>query len=190
MLQTDLIEHLGRREVLHNSTNISPLTDVENTYDRQELQQKLSAKLKEMHEQEEAIRVGLNRELPTIFVITPTYQRFLQKAELTRVAQTFKHVKNLHWIVVEDSHQKTNLVKSFLAEAGLTFTHLNVRTPKRMRILRGQPRFKKSRGVEQRNTALDWLRKNINANKTKGVLYFADDDNTYDVRIFEEVGEG
>lgn len=41
----------------------------------------------------------------------------------------------------------------------------------------------KPRGVSNRNRALKWLR----ANATEGVFYFADDDNTYDVNIFEQV---
>jgi beta-1,3-glucuronyltransferase len=41
----------------------------------------------------------------------------------------------------------------------------------------------KPRGVSNRNRGLEWLR----ANATKGVFYFADDDNTYDIEIFEEV---
>jgi hypothetical protein len=48
-----------------------------------------------------------------IFVITPTYARPVQKAELTRLANVFLLVPNLHWIVVEDSNQKSNLVKKF-----------------------------------------------------------------------------
>lgn len=39
------------------------------------------------------------------------------------------------------------------------------------------------RGVSNRNRGLKWLR----ANATDGVFYFADDDNTYDVSIFEQV---
>ena len=41
----------------------------------------------------------------------------------------------------------------------------------------------KPRGVANRNAALGWLRNNAKS----GVLYFADDDNTYDIRLFEEV---
>lgn len=41
----------------------------------------------------------------------------------------------------------------------------------------------KPRGVSNRNRGLDWIR----ANASDGVLYFADDDNTYDLDIFEEV---
>lgn len=41
----------------------------------------------------------------------------------------------------------------------------------------------KPRGVSNRNRALLWLRENA----TDGVFYFADDDNTYDINIFEQV---
>lgn len=41
----------------------------------------------------------------------------------------------------------------------------------------------KPRGVSNRNRGLQWIR----ANATKGVLYFADDDNTYDIALFDEV---
>lgn len=130
---------------------------------------------------------GWDPKLPTIFAITPTYRRFLQKAELTRTAQTLKHVKNLHWIVVEDSHEKTNLVKRLLNHFGIRYTHLNVRTPVEMRIGRNKPRWTKSRGTEQRNLGLEWIRDNMKPNETNGVVYFADDDNTYDLRLFDEV---
>lgn len=43
----------------------------------------------------------------------------------------------------------------------------------------------KPRGVSNRNRGLEWIR----ANSSEGVLYFADDDNTYDVEIFDEVSE-
>jgi hypothetical protein len=43
-------------------------------------------------------------------------------------------------------------------------------------------------GVENRNRALDWILKTVEeTGDDSGVLYFADDDNTYDCRIFEEV---
>lgn len=41
----------------------------------------------------------------------------------------------------------------------------------------------KPRGVSNRNRGLDWIR----ANATEGVIFFADDDNSYDVLIFEQV---
>ena len=128
-----------------------------------------------------------NFDLPTIFVVTPTFKRFVQKAELTRLSQAFKSVKNLHWIVVEDSGDKTNLVANFLRNSRLKYTHLNVRTPDTLRRHKNEKRRSKPRGVVQRNVGLQWIRNNIDPHRTPGVVYFADDDNTYDRRIFDEV---
>ena len=113
--------------------------------------------------------------LPYIYVITPTYTRSVQKADLTRLSQTLRLVPNLHWILVEDSKNKTELVTNFLVQCNLSYTHLAVTETKKDAT---------RRGILQRNAALTWLRAN---NVTNGVVYFADDDNTYDVRLFEEV---
>ena len=48
----------------------------------------------------------------TVYVITPTYSRFVQKAELLRLCQTLLLVPSLHslhWILVEDSEAPTPL---------------------------------------------------------------------------------
>lgn len=42
----------------------------------------------------------------------------------------------------------------------------------------------KPRGVSNRNRGLNWIRENAK----DGVIFFADDDNSYDVLIFEQVG--
>lgn len=39
------------------------------------------------------------------------------------------------------------------------------------------------RGVANRRAALAWIRSNIK----NGVLYFGDDDNTFDLKLFEEI---
>lgn len=41
----------------------------------------------------------------------------------------------------------------------------------------------KPRGVSNRNHGLHWLREHAN----DGVFYFADDDNTYDLELFEQM---
>jgi galactosylgalactosylxylosylprotein 3-beta-glucuronosyltransferase 3 len=41
--------------------------------------------------------------------------------------------------------------------------------------------------MEQRNKGLQWVRRNFDPKRMKGVVYFADDDNTYDVEIFRKV---
>ena len=130
---------------------------------------------------------------PTVYVITPTYARWTQKADLTRLCQTLMHVPNLYWIVVEDSEEKTRLVARFLARCKVASTHLNVRTAKQLQRRENEPVWKKSRGVKQRNLAIDWLRESATAGKLpgkskRGVVYFGDDDNTYDIQLFDEVG--
>ena len=44
------------------------------------------------------------------------------------------------------------------------------------------------KGVENRNKGLEWVLKHVKeTGDDSGVFYFADDDNTYDIRLFEEV---
>ncbi|XP_005106938.1 galactosylgalactosylxylosylprotein 3-beta-glucuronosyltransferase 2 [Aplysia californica] len=123
--------------------------------------------------------------LPVIYLITPTYTRMEQKAELTRLSQTLMHVKNIHWIVIEDADAKTNLVARFLKQTGFNYTHLNVATPAHFKLASNDPSWLKPRGVLQRNAGLAWLRSNTK--KQPGVLFFVDDDNTYSLRLFEEM---
>lgn len=126
--------------------------------------------------------------LPTIHVVTPTYGRPVQRAELTRLANTLLHVPNLHWILVEDAARPTAPVGRLLRNTGLNYTHLSVETPRgyKSRADARDPRI--PRGTVQRNLALRWLRETLGSNSTqRGVVYFADDDNTYSLELFEEV---
>nr|XP_009303872.1 galactosylgalactosylxylosylprotein 3-beta-glucuronosyltransferase 1-like isoform X2 [Danio rerio] len=127
--------------------------------------------------------------LPTLHIITPTYSRPVQKAELTRLANTLLHVPNLHWLLVEDSAQKTPLVSRLLENSRLNYTHLNVETPPNLKVQRTKFRNARiPRGTMQRNLALRWLRANIGPRLGQsGVVYFADDDNTYSLELFEEM---
>ncbi|KAF4795910.1 Galactosylgalactosylxylosylprotein 3-beta-glucuronosyltransferase 2 [Turdus rufiventris] len=120
--------------------------------------------------------------LPTIYAITPTYSRPVQKAELTRLANTFRQVSRLHWILVEDAAARSELVTRFVAGAGLPCTHLHVPTPRRYKRP-GLPR-----ATEQRNAGLAWLRQRHQhlPPPQPGVLFFADDDNTYSLELFQE----
>lgn len=127
-----------------------------------------------------------SNEIPTVYVITPTYKRHTQKADLTRLSQTLLHVPRLHWIVVEDSEEKTGLVIRFLENCGVSYTHLTVKTQKKLMTKEGEPRWLKSRGADQRNLGLKWIREHFSSDM-EGVVYFGDDDNTYDVRIFEQM---
>ena len=54
--------------------------------------------------------------LGPIYVITPTYTRPTQRAELTRLSQAVGSVENLVWIVVEDNDNLTEKVSHFLSQ--------------------------------------------------------------------------
>ncbi|KAK7604042.1 hypothetical protein V9T40_004315 [Parthenolecanium corni] len=125
--------------------------------------------------------------LPVIYAITPTYQRPVQKAELTRLSHTFRLIPNFYWIIVEDNQSPTNLIANLLKNSKLNYTHLVAPTPTSWKRKLKEPKWKKPRGVAQRNTALKWLRENRNRSSDCGVIYFADDDNTYDLQLFNEM---
>ncbi len=127
---------------------------------------------------------------PNIFAITPTYARYTQKVDLTSLCHMVMHVQNIVWIIVEDSNEKTGLVADLLDRCKVTSVHLNVRTPPSYRPRPGADRYKEmySRGVKQRNLGLGWIRKYCSKMKNcTGPVYFMDDDNKYDLRLFEEV---
>nr|CAD7424253.1 unnamed protein product [Timema monikensis] len=114
-----------------------------------------------------------------IYIITPTYPRPEQVPELIRMSQTLLHVKGVHWLVVEDAEKRTESVTNLLARSGISHDHLLAPMPDKYKANKGA----KPRGVSNRNRGLSWLR----ANATTGVFFFADDDNTYDLRLFEEL---
>lgn len=118
--------------------------------------------------------------LPTIYLITPTYSRREQIAELTRLGQTLKLAGNIHWVVAEDSDHCSPLVSSILTRLNISYSHLVSPQPAMYRAakLRYNPR-----GVSSRRAGLHWV---LN-NSWDGVLYFGDDDNTYDTRLFEQI---
>lgn len=127
-------------------------------------------------------------ELPIIYIITPTdNKRPTQMADLTRMRNTLWLVPKIVWILIEDSQHKTNKIARFLNYSQMPFVHLNEKTPDEHIINSGEKKWTKPRGVQQRNKGLAWLRENPDKLHHDGVVYFADDDNTYDIRLFEEM---
>ncbi|XP_067877662.1 galactosylgalactosylxylosylprotein 3-beta-glucuronosyltransferase 3 isoform X2 [Heterodontus francisci] len=147
----------------------------------------LQAEVKKLQRQLKAGEAAADGQpLPAIYAITPTYARLVQKAELMRLSQTFLHVKKLHWIVVEDAANRSKLVADLLVQSGLSYTHLNVRTPTIYKLKENDPNWLKPRGVEQRNLGIQWLRENRELSE-EAIVYFADDDNTYSLKLFDEM---
>ena len=125
--------------------------------------------------------------LPTIYAITPTYTRSTQRVDLTSLCHTLMHVPDITWIVVEDAENTTKLVMRLLAKCkSVTTVHLTAKSPPT--TLKGR---KVPRGVSQRNAGLNWIRESCSnvTEKCRGVVYLMDDDNKYDLRLFEEVSQ-
>lgn len=57
-------------------------------------------------------------------MITPTYRRPEQVAELTRISHTLMLVPNIYWLVIEDAKRKTPLVTELLKRTDIPFEHL------------------------------------------------------------------
>lgn len=144
------------------------------------------AVLRDQHKQQPCIqpsyrewRLKPTSSLPTIYVVTPTYRRPEQMADLTRLAQTLMLVPNVHWLVVEDAKTRTPMVADLLRRTGFPYQHLLAPMPQAYVKKKGS----KPRGVSNRLKGLQWIREHAK----DGVIYFCDDDNTYDIRIFEEM---
>lgn len=116
---------------------------------------------------------------PTIYVVTPTYKRPEQIAELTRLSQTLMHVDNLQWLVVEDATSKSRHVSNLLKKTNMKAHHLIAPMPDVYKRTNGA----KPKGVSNRNQGIKWIREHAQ----DGVMYFADDDNTYDLDLFNEM---
>lgn len=123
---------------------------------------------------------GMQSDLPILYVITPTYRRPEQIPELTRLGQTLMHVPKLHWLVADDATSVNQQVVDYLKSIGIPFTYFLTPMPQKYsrRWFGYLPK-----GVANRNGAMMWLR----LHATEGVMYMADDDNTYDLRIFQEI---
>jgi len=88
--------------------------------------------------------------------------------------------------VVEDAEKPSPFIDDLIERLKMKAIHLNERTPADKRLSEDDPGWKMPKGVEQRNAALHWIRTN-HATWAKGIVYFGDDDNTYDWRLFAEM---
>lgn len=114
-----------------------------------------------------------------VIVVTPTYKRSMQMASMTNLMQTLREVPPpIHWVVIEDSEEKSVRIKRLLARSGLMHTHLAIVSPER------NPKIWDTKGARQRSYALQHIRHRY-ADQPDALIYFADDDNIYDVRLFD-----
>lgn len=122
--------------------------------------------------------LGAGGGVRPLYIVTPTYTRATQLADLTRLANTLRLVPGVHWLVSEDRNSTSLPVTQLLEASGLEYTQLAAARPPELigKVI--------GRGVFNRRAALAWIREH---GSNEGVIYFADDDNSYDVRIFEEI---
>ena len=64
-----------------------------------------------------------------IYVVTPTYSRATQLADLTRLANTLRLVPGVHWLVAEDRNVTSLSVTELLLSSGLKYTQLAALRP-------------------------------------------------------------
>ena len=169
------IDIAGRHEVIPSSYS-RPIQSLSSYIDQLNASRYLTQLLASNSSTETCLCEDIS-QLPVIYLIMPTYPRMTQKADITKFIYTMIQVPRIHWIVVEDWPHKTDLVTRMLNSSGLNYTHLNAVSAKNSST-------GGKRGVMQRNAGLEWIRNNTELGD-EGVLYFADDDNTYDIRIFE-----
>ena len=81
---------------------------------------------------------------------------------------------------MEDGDELSKDMVDLLSWCSVNNTYLNYKTPADVKSKRG-------RGADQRNYGIQWLKERYKVGQQPGVVYFGDDDNTYDIRLFEEV---
>uniref|UniRef100_A0AC34FHL6 Galactosylgalactosylxylosylprotein 3-beta-glucuronosyltransferase n=1 Tax=Panagrolaimus sp. ES5 TaxID=591445 RepID=A0AC34FHL6_9BILA len=84
------------------------------------------------------------------------------------------HIKNIHWIVIEDGTKTADSVNRLLKRSNIPYAYF---------FAAKQPKLL-TKGWTQRNEALEYLRKYYRNYEGHAVVYFADDDNAYDIRLF------
>lgn len=105
-----------------------------------------------------------------IILVTPTFKRPERSVYLDRCIKVFKEAGNILWLVVEDAEETDNEVEEILRHSGLEYVYFNYgRT--------------QDRGNSQKDLAFRYIKDN----KLEGIVYSADDDNAYDIRLFDEI---
>ena len=127
-------------------------------------------------------------ELPTLYIVTPTFKRPTQMADMTRLRQQLWNLPKVHWIVIEDAENTTQKITDFLHFSHIPFTHLNELTPKNLSQVKiNLHTHFRHKGAAQRNAAVAWMREHSYKIDPNGVVYFADDDNSYHLRLFHDM---
>uniref|UniRef100_A0AC35GKH1 Galactosylgalactosylxylosylprotein 3-beta-glucuronosyltransferase n=1 Tax=Panagrolaimus sp. PS1159 TaxID=55785 RepID=A0AC35GKH1_9BILA len=113
-----------------------------------------------------------------IIIVTPTYRRPTRLGDMTRLKNTLDGIPNIYWVVVEDANLPVVPVQKLLLRSCIPHVYLTHKT---------KPGYPK-RGWFQRDMALKFIREHADeiADGNHAIIYFADDDNSYDTRLFND----
>uniref|UniRef100_F1L4W0 Galactosylgalactosylxylosylprotein 3-beta-glucuronosyltransferase n=1 Tax=Ascaris suum TaxID=6253 RepID=F1L4W0_ASCSU len=95
---------------------------------------------------------------------------------MIRLSQTLMHISKLAWLVIEDGKQISDSVYRILQRSNLSYCYLAVERNRNL----------PARGWTARQFALRFVLQYFANFSNRAVVYFADDDNTYDIRIFDK----
>lgn len=117
-----------------------------------------------------ATEPAAGQNIVPINIITPTHSRPGRLEYMTRMCETLKKLPAIRWIVIEDGEETNRAIQRLLAIQRINHVYLAVGPSQ-------------DKGNTPRNLGIHYLR----AKKLDGVVYFADDDNAYDRRLFAEI---
>jgi len=105
-----------------------------------------------------------------LILVTPTYYNPNRLFFINECIKVFSQIKNLIWILCEDNNNIDIEVNEILLKSGIEYKYLAYGPTK-------------DKGNEQRNFCYEYI---VN-NNINGIIYNADDDNEYDIKIFDEI---
>jgi len=106
----------------------------------------------------------------TLIFVTPTYKNAKRVFFINECIKIFKEINNLIWILCEDDNTIDVEINELLLRSGIIYKYLSFGPTK-------------DKGNEQRNVCYNYI---VN-NNINGIIYNADDDNEYDIRLFDEI---
>jgi hypothetical protein len=123
-----------------------------------------------------------------IYIITPTFARISQRPDLVRFTDTVRAAGNATWIVIEDAAETSTWNKRLFDESELSdVVYINAKTPEY---------FTTGKGIAQRNAGLRVVYerecqgpKKYSSIMEYPIVYFGDDDNTFDHRLWKYLRE-
>ena len=108
--------------------------------------------------------------MDNIIFVTPTYKNHKRVFFISECIKVFSNIQNLIWILCEDANSIDIEINEILSKSGITYKYLSFGPTK-------------DKGNEQRNFCYEYI---VN-NNINGIIYNADDDNEYDIKLFDEI---